>query len=671
MSAVSVETVSVAVRDYGFASPCLVYGGQLRVFACGEAWESNAAWLASLPQVEVPQAIILPLELSSSQQNRQDLFGYELLNTLRWSAPAAWRGLPVLLVAWQDLQAILRRKPDMLLVKPAVEFVRLPDAVAYLPVFMEHVERGRLQPASSDDIAATSGSEQQSSRVSYHDLANDYYAAYRIKKGYLALLRDGQERGITEATGELSAMSDIRFNWETYVESRLESPLVRRFQTSRLKLHAPRYPVVQDGLDILAYHLQEGLPSGTRVLLVDDEFEKGSAEILLRVLFRQSAFTKCLNDEWVYSEQKEHGSEDRWARFVCVRSAALARNWLAHWEGIDLEDVVRQSSWQRWLARWHRELSPSVKHPAQALEPEDVFAENLEFKLDRPSAGPRIKSTVVLMDLRLEPVRETLYSIKDFSSYQVRRSIKAEKPDLPVIMFTASRQVLNFAELLDSSSELDGWFIKEGPDIPANDGDANSSNSVAYLLERMHLYSTLRGWYRSSFAWDAERKLAYARLFQSKHAHILFGEVTDLADELFGRILLEARQSPFVDTETYLAYIQERVPPTAFPVTQTLVARRVALATLLWTADMTPSGPEWNTDAFVCLLPGRPARRAIKWVYDKLNFNQVLWMRSSGILSQLLREEIEWLETLDWPVEKKTAILGALARERQFIEPGR
>ena len=41
---------------------------------------------------------------------------------------------------------------------------------------------------------------------------------------------------------------------------------------------------------------------------------------------------------------------------------------------------------------------------------------------------------------------------------------------------------------------------------------------------------------------------------------------------------------------------------------------------------MTPAGPEWNTDAFVRLLPGRSIKKVVKWVYDKLNFNQVLWM---------------------------------------------
>jgi hypothetical protein len=70
----------------------------------------------------------------------------------------------------------------------------------------------------------------------------------------------------------------------------------------------------------------------------------------------------------------------------------------------------------------------------------------------------------------------------------------------------------------------------------------------------------------------------------------------------------------------------------------------------------------------VRLLPGRPLKKDPKWVYDKLNFNQVLWMRSSGILSQLLKEEIDWLKALRWPKEKKKVVLEALSRESKFLD---
>lgn len=662
--------LSVAPSAYRFETPCLLCGGELRVFKEPTRWQSGAIWQQSLETFgTLPQGIVLPLELESAGHNRQDLLGYELLVALRWSGNPLLRGCPVFLAAWQPLEAILRKKPDLLLVRPAVEFHRLPEAIDRLPAFIRNVTEGQVQPASPSAIDELSGADEQASRVSYHDLANDFYAAYRLWKGYLSLLRKAESNGVSGASAELLSLSETHFEWESYVESKLRTPLVRRFQASRAGQRAPRYPVIEQSLDVLAYHLQEGLPPGTRILMVDDEFHKGSAEALLKILFRAPAFTKCLPNEWVYSELTSKGPQDRWARFVCVRSAELARNWLAYWDGIGSHDTIESEAWEDWLKRWDRELSPGAKGRGGRNDPLDVFAQSREFVLDRHSAGPRITSTVVLLDLRLEPVQNALYSIKEFSSYHLRRMIKAEKPDLPIVMFTASRQVLNFAELLDASSEIDGWFIKEGPDIPVEENDENSANSVAYLLERVHLYSTLRGWYRASFAWDSERKLAYSRLFHSKEAGVIFDEIATVSSRLFQQIRERRLDSVTLgDSITFLKFIQERVPSAPFAVSQVLVARRVALAVLLWTADVTAAGLSWNADDFASLLPGRPIHKRIKWVYDKLNFNQVLWMRSSDVLSQLLREELDWLENIQWPAEKRSTILAALLRERQLLD---
>jgi hypothetical protein len=658
----------VPLSEYRFDSPAVVQGGQLNTFVDPSAWATGDSWVVSLENLSPPpEALVIPLELPSERLHLQDLLGYELFSALRWSGTERLRGVPVLLAAWQPFDSILRKKLDLLIVQPAVEFARLPEALWRLPDFLNDVSQGTIRTARPDEIAELSlAGDRQARRVSYHDLANDYYAALRLKLGYLALLKKGMEGRIPEAKAEFGSMSGVRYAWEAALEAKLRSPLVRRFQASRHGASAPRYPVIEADLDILKYHIQEGLPRGTRILLVDDEFHKGFADVLLRILFRQTDFTKQLKDEWVYSETCEAAPQRRWARFVCVRNADLAANWLAWWEGIAIDEVSRRPAWRDWLANWDRELNPDSKR--RNLNPTDVFAHGRGLVLDLSSAGPRIKSTIVLLDLRLDPVRETLYSIRDFSSFGLRKSIKGERPDLPVIIFTASRQVLNFAELLDSSSEIDGWFIKEGPDIPVDAENTNSANAAAYLLERLHLYSTLRGWYRPSFDWTTERKLAYARLFHSKCAKEAFSEISAQSHALFRQILDRNWEGPLEVNDTYWAFIQRRVPPVPFPICQTLVARRVALAALLWTADMTPAGPEWNAEKFASLLPGRPINRLVKWVYDKLNFNQVLWMRSSDVLSQLLKEEIDWLETIEWPPTKKRPILDALSRERQRIE---
>lgn len=651
--------VHTPVSEYQFAAPGLVYDGQLTLFEDPQHWQSGTAWADAVESVErPPQAVVIPLELAAVGRTRQDLLGYELLSSLRWSTPDPFRGCPVLLTAWQPFQDILRRHGDLLLVRPAVEFTRLPEARDRLPAFIRDVVQGRIVPVPAAQIAAAAGPDEQASRVSYHDLANDYYAAYRVWKGYQSLLRNTARHGVPEAAAELEAVAGTRFAWESKVETSIRSALVRRFQATHAG-RAPRYPTIEHSHEIAAYHLRTGLPPGTRILLVDDEFQKGSAEVLLRVLFRQAEFTRRLDDQWVYSEATKHGAQDRWARFVCVNTADLARNWLAYWEGIAADEIVDSRAWQGWLKRWLHELSPAAARTRERLEAEDVIAANRDCVLDRQSAGPRVKSTVVLLDLRLEPVQEALYSITNFSSYQLRRTIKAERPALPVVMYTASRQVLNLAELLDSSSAIDGWFVKEGPDTAVDADDANSANAVAYLLERLHLYSTLRGWYRESFAWDAQRKLAYAQMIHSPDVDTLLPDIACRSTALFAEIRA-ASCDRLQDTETFWSFVQARVPAAPFPVVQTLVARRLVVATLLWTADVTAGSVVWNVNAFAGLLPGRPVKKLVKAIYDKLNFNQALWMRTEEVWSQLLPEEIDWLTTIDWPAESRALILETL-----------
>jgi hypothetical protein len=274
----------------------------------------------------------------------------------------------------------------------------------------------------------------------------------------------------------------------------------------------------------------------------------------------------------------------------------------------------------------------------------------------------------MLLDLRLKPVTETLYSVREFPSVGLRTIVKTHKPEIPVIFFTASRQIMNSAELLDSSREIDGWLVKEGPDIPIDPGDVNSASAAAYLLERIHLYSTLASWYRESFGWETKRKLACAQLYNSAHSGHLLGEISRASQEIFDEIRGCKVQCPPGDT--FLAFIQSRVSAHPFAITQTLVARRVALATLLLCANTHSGGLDWDADAaeaFDRLLPGRPAKKLVIAVYDKLNFNQVLWMRSSNILSQILGEEFTWLESQEWPPERRDVILKNLSRERTLL----
>jgi hypothetical protein len=485
--------------------------------------------------------------------------------------------------------------------------------------------------------------------------------------GYQALLRAGSDQGSPAASLELERASSVKFDWESRVLAKLSSPLVRQFQASRSNAQIPRYPTVSSAAEVVEHHLAVGLPADARILFVDDEFDKGTAEVLLQILFRSASFTRRLKDEWVYCESSDRHPDLRWARFVCVKSKAQALNWLAHWEEIPGSCVESQANWDKWLDDWNHELTGSAITPSE-LSSQEILGENRGFVLDSLRAGPRSRYSAMLLDLRLTPVTEALYSIREFPSVQLRGIVKTYRPELPVIIFTASRQIMNSAELLDSTREIDGWLVKEGPDIPVDLEDANSASAASYLLERLHLYSTLASWYRESFGWDTKRKLSCAELYNSTHSQDLLNEVSDTSQRLFDGIRHGTIHAEPGDT--FLACIQSRVSPHPFPVMQTLVARRVALGALLMCASIQSDRLDWDADAaeaFDKLLPGRPAKKLVIAIYDKLNFNQVLWMRSSNILSQVLEDEFKWLERQEWPSERREAILASLSRERALL----
>lgn len=661
----------IDLKQYAGDEPLFLADSQVLGFNDPVEWQTVEAWVASLESMErPPRAVILPLELPAPGWSRQDLYGMELLSHLRWSAPESIRCIPVLAIAWQPLIDVLRKRADFLLIKPAIDFCRLPEALDRVTKFADDVAKGNIQATSIAEIEIDACKPSlASSSVSYHDLANDYYAAYRLWMGYKGLLRQAQDKGVTSAKAELERVLATHLDWEPKLRQKLRTPLVRQFQASRIAVQIPRYPVVDSILEIVEHHLNLGLPADTRILFVDDEFEKGSAEVLLQMLFRASSFTRRVEDEWVYCEESSKNSDVRWARFVCVRSVPLALNWLVHWGEIPESCLASRDHWTAWLGRWSKELTGSAGKQLADMDSQDILGENREFVLDSKRSSPRSPYTVMLLDLRLKPVTETLYSVREFPSVGLRTLVKSHKPELPVIIFTASRQIMNSAELLDSTREIDGWLVKEGPDIPVDPQDANSASAAAYLFERIHLYSTLGSWYRESFGWDTKRKLACAQLYSSTHAQRLLGEISGTSQRVFDEIREGKAVCPPGDT--FLAFIQKQVSAHPFAVVQTLVARRVALATLLMCATTQNGSLEWDANAaedFDQRLPGRPAKKLVIAVYDKLNFNQVLWMRSANLLSQLLREEFDWLESQTWPDEKRHAILNNLRRERELLE---
>jgi hypothetical protein len=233
-------------------------------------------------------------------------------------------------------------------------------------------------------------------------------------------------------------------------------------------------------------------------------------------------------------------------------------------------------------------------------------------------------------------------------SVQLREAIKAEDPDFPVIMLTASRQAVNFAAVMAGAREVDGWLTKEAPDVPAD--DENSSRAVHYLLERLHLFACLRDWYRPEFEWNLERKLAYAHLHNSPYRDSCLGHVAARAEAVFSALLRDRTLQDKYRGEKFYSCIESEVAPLRFDVERRLVARRVAVAALLHTAQWAPGGPHWDVDAFQNLMPGRPDKKIVKAVYDVVNFNDRLWLTTSdpALVERLLKEEYEWLLNRHW-----------------------
>lgn len=178
------------LKACSFESPLLVTDQEL-VALPAEAWQNGEKWVAALEERTDVVGIVLPLEIKASEhQTRQDLLGVELLNWLRWSADEPLRYVPVLAAAWQPIEAILRRTLNLLLVTRGTTFVRLPEAVETLPRFVHSVRQNdptwpQAQPGDLEQIAGSARAE----RISYHDLANEYYGAFRLWEGYKHALR--------------------------------------------------------------------------------------------------------------------------------------------------------------------------------------------------------------------------------------------------------------------------------------------------------------------------------------------------------------------------------------------------------------------------------------------------------------------------------------------------
>ena len=611
--------------------------------------------------------IVLPVELDIKPHFRQDLRGLDVLEWTRF-AGEQFRQLPVLAVAWQDLESILRQRLSPLLLHAYTVFSRLPDAVERIPDFIAQVREGRFRAAGLPWERVLWGSDYDVHQVTHHDLANDFYAAERLWQGYRYALRDAAVGGQSAVGNEVNRSDHVVFPWQDQLQRKLTSPFFQRYQSLSSNAELPAYPdlVDVDAKALITKHVVCGLAANLRILMIDDEWQKGTGDVLLNVLFRQSLFTYRSEHEAVYSENKAlPRQEASWARMVCVDSVERAENWLRYWSVLpptetdsgDEEDLTRQ-----WCAEWLQILGRRAPQNGEHSV-EDVLAHGSQC-VDHPKARPVDVLTVVVLDLRLnrEQVRP-IYHPSELPSLQFRSRLKALDQDIPVLMFTASRQANNAMAAMRQSDETDGWLVKEAPDVPMD--DANSSRAALYLIERLHSLSELYSWYRPELEWSNEERSTYSRLHLHPDRDNILEYISVRSTELFNGMLEGRFQRTALQFKDFIA---KEAPKRRLSIEQVLISRRIVVAALLWTCKPEPKTPEWDVDAFSELLPGAYDRkRIIKAPYNRVNFNTVLWMRTRDILVQLLKEEIQWLWDLPWPEFRRVQIHSYLSQANSLL----
>ncbi|MGH8550690.1 MAG: hypothetical protein ACRERU_19235, partial [Methylococcales bacterium] len=196
---------------------------------------------------------------------------------------------------------------------------------------------------------------------------------------------------------------------------------------------------------------------------------------------------------------------------------------------------------------------------------------------------------------------------------------------------------------MEAAGQSDGWLTKEGPDITLD--DEHSSRVTLYLLDRLHLFSSRRGWYRPEFGWELPWQQEYAVASQSSSWEACQNHVASESSRIFESLRANPQtvSSPY---STLYQNVNNHVVPAHFPLEIRLIARRLAVAALLETAEWSKELPKWNVDKFKLRLNCSSRKSELKYPNDVLNFTTMLWFPSytPKLLGLLLREEYEWLK---------------------------
>lgn len=636
----------VELKGYCFEAPLLVTD-QVLITLKKEEWQNGEKWLDTLHATKNLLGIVLPLEIkASAHQFRQDLLGVELLSWLRWSATEDIRYLPVLIAAWQPLDAILRHTLNLLLVTSGTSFLRLPEAVETLPEFIKGLckQPDAWPKAKLEDLERIAGGNQVE-QISYHDLANEFYAAHRLWEGYKYAVAK------TNIKAELKRINSQTLSFADKLESKLKQPAVKEYLASRHRHANPvYYPLIDNPEKLLIKHVKKGLPNDVRILMVDDEFDKGLAEVLLEMLFKENKFSFRNQNEWVYTKENR-------ARMVCVKNVNDATFWLNHWGEADVSnefnlDFVEGAEGRKWIRDWADVLDCNITQSrGEGLSDisKQVFCFNTDSEkvVDRPSQSGLTLTTVILLDLYLDK-RETtaLFRPEQISSVRLWQAIKKENILLPIIIFTASRQTMNYSAIMNVARKSDGWLTKEGPDITLD--NEQSSHASLYLLDRIHMFYCLQGWHHEELQWEGGACEDYCEAYRSPYWAEVLENINKQSTRIFNSV--QEKPHPFQDNKTFMVNIDNVYRIKRFKVEKHLVRRRIAVAALLKTAKIdNANNLEWQLQDFVTFLNFEPARLILQYANNVFHFQRDLWFKSYDprkLLGAMLKEEYQWLREI-------------------------
>jgi hypothetical protein len=180
----------------------------------------------------------------------------------------------------------------------------------------------------------------------------------------------------------------------------------------------------------------------------------------------------------------------------------------------------------------------------------------------------------------------------------------------------------------------------------------------------------MNNWYRPSIGWDQDVKKAYHEMWSSPYFTDCLESISHRADTYI-KNLQEPQFRERNRGRKLLGSVQQNGDNFKFDIEDRLVARRIAVWALMYTADWSGDYPVWDVAEFLDQLSCMPVDISIKYPSNVLNFKTDLYFDTytHKLLERLLQEEYQWLEAQNWPERAEGTIIRYLnlTKEKENI----